>query len=215
MPTRGLAALGLAGLAAVLVSVAVLGVGPFGGADSTPSPREGTASPGQAASAGPSGSLEGPSSNPTVALGPDGLPVAIGGERVYRLTDGSEWTKLDGGFLLGGYPWGYFPPCIGPDPAVPTAPPAVADLVGDIGCNYGVFLQPFPWEYSVDGQFTGLKQFKLAPKSVGLVGPTDGPGMVARVHVHDAAASGCPLDERAACDVAIVLDEVVWSTTGS
>jgi hypothetical protein len=214
MRTRGLAALGLAGLAALLVFVAVLGVGPFGGASSTPGAHDGTASPGQAASAGTSGSLASPISNPTVALGPDGLPAAIDGERVYRLTDGSEWTKLAGSFLLGGYPWGYFPPCIGPDPAVPTAPPAVADLVGEIGCNYGIFLQPFAWEYSLDGQFTGLTQFKLAPRSAGLVGPVDGPGIVARAHVHDAEAASCPLDERAACDAAIVLDEIVWSSGG-
>ena len=137
------------------------------------------------------------SPTPTGAvLGADGIPTQIGGEHVYRLSE--ALPNGSGSFLLGGYPVNFAMSC----PTALPQPTAEADLVGQCG---GMELAPSA------GQSPGPGLFMLAPRGSDSLTPwLDGPAVVIRVHIHDAAAASCSAGQKDACEAAVVVEAVVW-----
>jgi hypothetical protein len=156
---------------------------------------------------GGSGGSAGPSVSP-VALASDGLPTQMDGQRVYLVSDKAEWQNLSGSFLLGAHAVLLPPGCSGshwPAPTAPTATPnpAADDLVN--GCG-GVELAP--------GAVTDyvLGNLMAAPRGAGVLAGWSyaATAIVMRVHTHDAEAGQCAANEQAACQVAVVVESVVW-----
>ena len=115
------------------------------------------------------------------------VPTAFEGQRVYRAADQPLFDALPGSFLLGGvltYP-AVEPPCVSP--------------AGPAGRGQG--LLPYCAWPSIDG-------LALSPKTP--VDSINGMSIVARVHVHDPSAAECIPSVRAACEAAIVVEEIVW-----
>ena len=118
------------------------------------------------------------------------VPAEIDGERVYRAANEASFPA-SGNFLLGGgvtMP-DVMPPC--PMPIDHTT--AENDLV------------PYCFWEAIDG-------LRVAPK-VDALADFRGRAVVARVHINDPEAAGCPVAVRAECTAAVVVEEVVW--TGS
>ena len=135
------------------------------------------------------------------ALGRDGIPTQIDGQRVYRVTDQAEWQNLSGSFLLGSYAVDAPIPCASPLPSTHPQSSAEADLTPQCGVVELVPLAKDNSEYF----------FNLAPRGLAvLTGWLNGPAVVMRVHAHDPEAAGCAGDSRAGCDSAVVVEAVVW-----
>jgi hypothetical protein len=153
-------------------------------------------------------SSAGPSVSPG-ALGSDGIPAEIDGQRVYRITDKAEWQNLTGSFLLGAYAVTYTPPC---PPRLPTLPPQDAGLVGtcmDPGFAHVGLMS------SAGNPYTQPPLVPAPRGATALNGWLDGPAIVIRTHTHDAAAQQCSADARAACEAAVVVEAVVWPVVPS
>ena len=142
----------------------------------------------------------------SVILGSDGIPAQIDGQRVYRVTDMAEWQNLSGNFLLAAnMPSGAMPACIA---AHGTG--AEGDLLAQAcgGWSLG----------STTGSDSDQASFVYAaPKSspYDLLYGWANQAVVLRVHTHDSEAAGCSADKRAACEVAVVVEAVVWPTVPS
>ncbi len=187
--------LGLAAcFVAIVVGVAVVGVGLQHRPGTEPAAPNALTTPSAAPSVSP------------VALGPDGIPTQIDGQRVYLVTEQAEWENLSGSFLLAAnLPSGAMPACF----AV-QGTGAEGDLLAQFcgGWSLG----------STTGSDTDLASLVYAaPKSspqVLLYGWANH-AVVLRVHAHDPEAAGCSADKRAACEAAVVVEAVVWPTVPS
>jgi hypothetical protein len=123
---------------------------------------------------------------PGEVVWPD-VPAQIAGEHVYRAADQTTFATLHGSFLLGGRV--SKPDVVPPCPAPLGKSDAETQLV------------PYCYWLSIDG-------LAISPK-----GTFDEPKderVVARVHVSDPLAADCPADALASCQVAIVVESVVW-----
>jgi hypothetical protein len=150
-------------------------------------------------SAGPTGNNPAPAG---VVGGSDGIPTSIDGQRVYRIGDQSEWQKLSGSFLLGGFSIVFAHSCPLQVSPLPSAEHDLVDL-----CGSGALLAAGP---SSDG---GPGSLRVAPiGSKALDGWAGGPAIVMRVHTHDPEAAQCAADQKAACEAAVIVDAVVWPT---
>lgn len=139
---------------------------------------------------------------PQVALGFDGIPNQIDGQRVYRLGEQPAWQNLAGSFLLGAWPQ-YAPTGCHFLPPLDAASDA---LVG--GCS-GYELLPLSARRAGSGGARG-NSLTPAPRGAGVLRPWDDRLVVVRVHTHDREAAGCSEATRVACDEAVVAEEVVW-----
>jgi hypothetical protein len=129
-------------------------------------------------------------SPPPTATSQPSVPTQIDGERVYRAADQASFPT-SGSFLLGG---------------VFTKPAIMAPCVAPIGLNDA----EQRLVYSCDNpRIDGLE---LAPSST-IDEPND-EVLVARVHIHDPLAAQCSATYAAQCDAAIVVESVVWRSTG-
>ena len=142
----------------------------------------------------------------SIVLGSDRIPTQIDGQRVYRVTDKTEWQNLNGSFLLGAYVVRYTPPC---PPRLVTLPPAEAALIATCSDQSfrGMNLMASPGDPYND--------FPLFPAALGagaLDVWVDGPGIVVRAHTHDASAVQCSAEGKAQCEAALVVESVVWPT---
>ena len=175
--------------------------------------------------AGPSAST-GASSAATAAsgtvLGPDGIPVSIDGAPVLtasaalaRALASTDATT----FLVGGWLSDEHAPCPAPtsaspallftgicggQPALLASPPIDAQGQPAVDWNapmlWPVFLDASsPPEPRPSGDLAQAQAFDLA--------------VVLRVHTHDVSAATCAADVRAQCDVAVVVDAVLWQAT--
>ena len=140
---------------------------------------------------------------PQVALGFDGIPNQIDGQRVYRLGEQAEWQKLTSSFLLGAWPDSYLSDCPTTSKPVDSASAASADLVAPCG-GYQLVAR------SVEPLGTGANALTVAPTASSVLRPWKGGLAVVRVHTHDPEAAQCNDAERAQCDEAVVAEEVVW-----
>lgn len=120
---------------------------------------------------------------------PDGIPMVIDGEPVLRAVDArnvADGQTDASSFLVGGW-------YIGPQP---------------VPCPAPIDRHPLAWSCgpAMLGERPATGALALGP------GPTisEGPVVVA-VHVHDPSASGCLPENRARCEMTIVVDRVVWS----
>jgi RNA polymerase sigma-70 factor (ECF subfamily) len=139
---------------------------------------------------------------PRVALGFDGIPNQIDGQRVYRLGEQAEWQKLTGSFLLGSSPGFFLMAC---PPGSHMADAASADLVAF--CSGYQLISP---ARTTGSGGTEGRYLVAAPRGSGVFGPWDGRLVIARVHTHDPEAAGCNEAMRAECDAAVVAEEVIW-----
>jgi hypothetical protein len=142
-----------------------------------------------------------------IALGSDGIPNQIDGQRVYRVGEQADWEKLSGSFLLGAYAVRYTPPC--PPRSEPTLPPAETALIAR--CTDQGFPQMILMARPGDPYASSSTPlFPAAKGADALEGWVDGPAVVMRVHTHDGAATGCQPDQVADCQAAVVVEDVVW-----
>ena len=167
-------AVGILAVAAVLVGGGWLATSP---------------SSGPAVSAGPS----------AAALGADGIPDQVDGQRVYRIGDKTLWGKLGGSFLLGAYAVDLGRNC---EPAL-GQPSSEIDL---LGVCQSIGLEASPASSFADALPLALKG------ATTLTGWFNGPAVVVRVHTHDAESAGCSTELVAACQAAVVVEAVVWPT---
>ncbi len=116
------------------------------------------------------------------------VPTEIAGERVYRTADQVSFPT-SGSFLLGGP--ATMPNVIPPCPAPIGHTSAENDLI------------PYCYWEAIDG-------IQLAPK-VDALANLQGRIVVARVHINDPEAVGCPAAVLAQCKAAVVVEEVVWT----
>jgi hypothetical protein len=188
-------------LAAVVVVVGVFvavelprfGPGILSGLIRTGSPTAGATTPSTAA-ATPS------TSPPTIEKRyPDGIPSLVDGEKVVRppeLSAGRPSPDVTT-YLLGGWSPGPFaracPPFHAGDPTYFLTPTCGGWPIGDT---------PLVWDTPPP------LNVNVSVRTDGHVVPA-GP-VVLRVHVDDPRAVQCLADRRAACEEAIVVDEVVW-----
>jgi len=146
-----------------------------------------------------------------VALGSDGIPGQVDGQRVYRMGEKPEWLKLNGSFLLGAYATWFEFPCPMADQA-----PAEAALLGRCG---GIALEPSANTFNRGDTGNGVDLSTLplaAPKGTdALAGWAGGPAIVMSVHTHDPEALQCTADTMTACWSAVVVEAVVWPTVPS
>lgn len=141
-----------------------------------------------------------------VTLGSDGVPAQIDGQRVYRIGEQAEWQQLAGSFLLGVWPEYFAISC--PPGYPPVADAASPDLVAFCA---GYQLLPSSARTTGSGGTGGLSS-AAAPRGSGVFGPWNGRLVIVRVHTHDPEATECSEVMRAACDMAVVAEEVVWPT---
>ncbi len=116
-----------------------------------------------------------------------GIPTEIAGERVYRAADRDSFPA-SGPFLLGG---------------VVTVPEFILPCPMPVTSGVQDELIPYCWWVSIDG-------IRVAPRTADLVSDLSGWSVVARVHVNDSQAALCPVALRAECQLAVVVEEVVW-----
>jgi hypothetical protein len=180
--------LAAASAAAVIVVAALLTmqVAPVLPPTKTASPT--TASPPAAVASGsPTISPAPPSSTPEVAMDPDGLPVAIGGQTVFRGADIAAHAAAvtdDSGFLVGGRLTHVLERC----PARDSPPAPLLETCGG---------------YALDSVTVHGVQVRSWNRLIGLP-------LVVRVHAHDQQAAACWPTDRPHCEQAIVAETLVW-----
>jgi hypothetical protein len=125
------------------------------------------------------------------------VPTEVNGEHVYGSTElgnvevAGTLKNLPAGFMLGGV-------VTVENPAVIAAP--CADYGSEAEQQLLVTCRP---QVAIGGE-------PIAPDSN--FNAVDGQIVVVRVHVNDALAAQCPADVRTACEQAIVVDSVVWTS---
>ncbi|HTS14300.1 MAG TPA: hypothetical protein VMH24_01430 [Candidatus Sulfotelmatobacter sp.] len=190
---------GLAGTtsAAILLAVA-LAAGYLGGAASPPP----TAASGQ------------PTATSGIVIGANGIPASIDGEPV--LTPSAAITRAlvstdASTFLVGGWLDDSKAAC----PSTPPAPvPALLDT-GICGGQPALLASPPVDEAAVDWNGRNLWIVFLDGASPPEPTPEDllepyGDAVVLRVHTHDPSAATCSADVRLQCDLAVVVNAVLW-----
>lgn len=183
-PIRVLAApVGGAVLAALLLTVVVIGPATAPNGSAAPS----NASPGASAT-----------SVATDGMYPDGIPRQIGGQLVLRgdaIRGHVAQSRDDTPFLIGGYTAVIYADCA-IDQSAPGSP-----LLAP--CDDGVHLSDAP-----PGAGGGIGLRLVVDSFQGLPGSAPG---VFRVHVNDPRATDCAPEIRQRCEEAIVVEAVVWA----
>jgi hypothetical protein len=204
--SRGIAG-GAVAAAGVVVLLAVALTSSFLGGAVGPSPSAGTAQP---------------TASSRVVVGPDGIPVSIDGAPVLNASAAlaRALASIDPtSFLVGGWlsdakaacPTALTPqsPLLdtglcGGQPALLDSPPV--DARGQPAVDWN---GPMLWPVFLDGSSPP------EPRPSGDLGQAQAfdLAVVLRVHTHDGAAATCAADVRAQCDLAVVVDAVVWRAT--
>lgn len=136
----------------------------------------------------------------------DDIPATIDGQPVLSIAQGGTQAasaSTSQPFLIGGWFAAFGLTCGGPPANTP-----MSSLVP--WCD-GVFVTDLPYEVLValhDTQAPILQPIYLPGASPSLL-PRSG-RLVYRVHVHDPSAADCPASLRARCQIAVVVDGLVW-----
>jgi hypothetical protein len=170
----------------VVAALLTMQVAPVLPPTTTASPTTGSP-PAAVASGSPTISPAPSSPPPKVALDPNGVPVAIGGQPVFHgddITAHAATVTDDSAFLVGGRLTRLLQRC----PAQISPPAPVLETCGG---------------YALDS----VKVFGAqVPSWSRLVGVT----IAVRVHVHDPQAAACWASDRPRCEQAIVAETLVW-----
>ena len=136
----------------------------------------------------------------------DDIPATIDGQPVLSIRQGvtqAATASTSQAFLIGGWFAGFGLTC--------AAPPADTPMSSLVPWCDGVLLTDMPYEVIValhDTQAAVIQPIFL-PGASPLLPPQSG-RVVYRVHVHDPSAADCPTSLLARCQVAVVVDALVW-----
>jgi len=136
----------------------------------------------------------------------DDIPATLDGQPVLSVAHGGTHgttVSTSQPFLIGGWFAGFGLTCGGPPADTP-----MSSLVP--WCD-GVFLTDMPYEVIValdDTQAALIQPIFVPGASAGLI-PRSG-RVVYRVHVHDPSAVDCPASLLARCQIAVVVEALVW-----